>query len=167
MGSYDSTCSVSSLPLSGGDPVRWLLLVRSPYGRAWEPRTWPIRAHYNSYGSIDTVEEGSIRDVIFHVLQEDLLEMGVGDNSYHDVAVRKNMDFDDLLMAIHEGRLFVGEMSWEERERRHAREKLPDYIPTLQNVESALGGVTGSSSKRPSSNSSGNRHQSLPVCSQR
>ena len=113
------------------------------HGR-WIPRTWPLRAHYNDYGSIEDVEEGAARDVVLECLQKDAIEKGVGDNSVHDVAVRPDMDFDAFLDAIWEGRVQVIkkkvhtpestkiELSWEDQH------PLPGYTPTLRRVGDTL-----------------------------
>lgn len=92
MGSFSSTCCISGLPITYGTPVRWLLLTQNPYwdggfvcysnGR-WVPRTWPIRV-YNDYGSIENWEEGPLLDSIMKGFELDLVEVGVGDNSFHD-----------------------------------------------------------------------------------
>jgi hypothetical protein len=114
MGEFSMTCSLSGLGISGGTPVRCLLLTASPYGKndpqnAWIVRTPPLRAIYNSYGSIEKIhpDDKFIADLWLRGLREDLIEKGLGDNSVHDVPTAKDMSFDALLDAIHEGRVEV------------------------------------------------------------
>ncbi len=119
MGSYSYTCAVSNLPISAGDEVRYLLLTENPYGdkgsRAcypydtWVPRTFPIRAKYNDYGTIDCYTEGLGTNNILDGLQLDLVVKGWGDNTCHDVPVDRSIKFPDLLEAIREGRVSVKE----------------------------------------------------------
>lgn len=116
MGSFNSLCAISGLPITYGTPVRFMLLTQNPYAddwckcyqySIWVPRTFPIKAKYNDYGSVDHIEEGATRDVWFEAFQRDLVECGVGDNSFHDLAVSKDMDFDDFLEALQKERVRV------------------------------------------------------------
>lgn len=115
MGSFSSTCAISGLPLEAGDKVRAYLLTENPYDDSiacystafWFPRTFPIRAEYNDYGSIDEVEDGPAKDLWMEGLQIDLIERGMGDNVCHDVLTTRTMSFDDLLTALWERRVLV------------------------------------------------------------
>lgn len=115
MGSFSSTCAISGLPLEAGDKVRAYLLTENPYDDSiacnstsfWFPRTFPIRAEYNDYGSIDEVEVGPAKDLWMEGFQVDLVERGMGDNVCHDVPTTRNMSFDDLLTALWERRVLV------------------------------------------------------------
>ena len=73
----------------------------------WAPRTFPLRAKYNDYGSVTAVERGPLRDVWLAGFKRDLIEVGWGDNSYHDVPTSKNMTFKQLLNALWEDRVEV------------------------------------------------------------
>ena len=62
MGSFDFTCSLSGLGIRAGDPVKYFLLTDNPYEDTqtvcsphdlYVPRTWPLRAEYNDYGTIE------------------------------------------------------------------------------------------------------------------
>lgn len=162
MGSFSSTCCISGLPIEAGDAVRYLLLTENPYceggfvcdtyGR-FVPRTWPIKAEYNDYGSIENWEAGAVQESFMAGFQRDLVEVGVGDNSCHDVAARKDMTFEQLLEAVWEGRVRVQrEAGMQTREEMRARMAAikgddapvwpPDYIPTLAAVEEVLSGVS-------------------------
>lgn len=116
MGSFNSTCCISNLPISVCDPVRFLFLtqtrrhksVRPVYSTdLWVPRTWPLKAFYNDYGSIENWETGPMLDVILEGFQKDLIEMEVGKNEFHDVAIHKTSTFEQILEASWEGRLTV------------------------------------------------------------
>ena len=118
MGSFAFTCCVSGLPIESGDPVRYLLLTKQVPSdeRAlnldghWVQRTFPLRGFYNDYGSVDNLQEGPAQGIWLEGLQKDLVEIGPGDNTCHDVPVRKNMDFEQILTAL-----------WKERVQVHDR----------------------------------------------
>jgi hypothetical protein len=108
------TCSASGLSIGGGTPVRCLLMTKSPYGDdgrdgGWLLRTPPLRAEYNSYGSIENVhvDDRPIAELWLRGLWEDLVELGQGDNSIHDVPTARGMTFEELLGAIRVGRVLV------------------------------------------------------------
>lgn len=113
MGHFSYTCSVSGLGITGGTPVRCLLLTSSPYGddprTAWIVRTPPLRAVYDEYGSIGKIHKDDkfIADLWLRGLKEDLVEKGVGDNNCHDLATSKDMTFEQLLEALRAGRVVV------------------------------------------------------------
>lgn len=118
MGSFSMQCTYSGLPITAGNPVRVILLTENPYSEkanfcyshdAWVPRTFPIQAEYNDYGSIEEVKEGILKDLLLQGFQYDMLERGVGDNTYHDLATKKDMDFDAFLDALRAGRILVSE----------------------------------------------------------
>jgi hypothetical protein len=141
MGSFSYTCAVSGLPIEAGDEVRYLLVTENPYedSRAcymhdvWVPRTFPLRAKYNDYGSVDDVQDGPERDAWLDGFQIDLVEKGWGDNSAHDVSVKKNMTFDDLLHAIVEGRVHI------KRESHHEQMAFDEAFKLLDKANEELG----------------------------
>lgn len=145
MGCFSFTCAVSGLPIGHGDPVRYMLLTRNPYGERacymhddWFPRTLPIRAKYNDYGSIEDIEEGPLRDLIMEGLQRDLHEQGWGDNSVHDVPVKIDMTFEKLLEALWEERVKVRrkvDTFWPSVEEKAANEKLREALAMLGKPE--------------------------------
>lgn len=174
MGSFAFTCAVSGLPIEVGDPLRYVLLVENPFDSnlvcystdMWYPRTWPLRAKYNDYGSIESYDEKSVSlAATMTCLNLDMVERGIGDNSCHDVATEKGMSFESTLEAVWEKRLQVARhvntfdllLSPEERDARAERMKKfslewqaktedPDYVdeneqlgtPTLRNVQRIL-----------------------------
>jgi hypothetical protein len=174
MGSFSYGCAVSGLPIHAGDPVRFFLLTENPYDGEescymhghWFPRTFPIKARYNDYGSVEDYEEGPETRAWLDGLKLDLIERGWGDNSVHDVAVRKEMKFEELLEALWERRILVkpssnhifnhsldlllGRMTPEEVKEEEARRAefdktwkkrqggVPKGVPTRKRVESML-----------------------------
>lgn len=170
MGSFSFTCAISGLPIAGGDPVRYALLTQNPYTDdnircyihdLWFPRTWPLRAKYNEYGSVEDVEEGAVKNAWLECFKIDLKPTGIGNNSVHDVATSKDMTFDDMLEAVWEGRIYVkrevdlwaaepetrAAFKLMEEHRKKRGEKLPDAlrkkpvpkgVPTLKRVSSTL-----------------------------
>lgn len=150
MGSFNMTCCLSGLPISAGDEIKYFLLTENPYEDnivcyihdMWFPRTWPLRSKYNDYGSIEDYDEKSpAAYILIEGLKTDLVEVGVGNNSVHDVSTKKGMPFKDTLDAIWEGRLLVeretnDSQAWKEKHAEQFEE--PEGLPTLQNVERVL-----------------------------
>lgn len=115
MGSFAFTCAVSGLPIEYGDPVRYLLLAENPYtdnircylhDLFWV-RTFPLKGTYNDYGSVENVEQEEFKRLWLDSFKYDLIEKGVGDNSCHDVKVRVDQTFEELLEAVWEGRVEI------------------------------------------------------------
>lgn len=140
--SRDLTCTVSGFPISEGDPVRFFLLNKQQFPRyerpsyptgLWAPRTFPLKAKYEECGSVKEVEEGFARDLWLEGLQLDLVEVGWGDNSLRDVAVLKDLSFDQLLDALRESRVAV---------RRHVPpfydDRLTDIVMAARKRKEAL-----------------------------
>lgn len=165
MGSFADTCCISGLPIEWGDEVRYLLLTENPYfeggfvcypyGR-WVPRTWPIKAKYNDYGSIEDWEENAVQRSFLEGLKVDMIEVGVGDNSIHDVATSKDMSFEQMLNAVWEGRVIVDREPdrddrnkrmrkfLEESDKRNGNQRtdpISEWKPTLQNVSEIISSI--------------------------
>jgi len=116
MGSFSQTCCLSGLPITAGDDVKYFLLTENPYDDnlvcqphdMWFPRSLPVRAKYNDYGSIEDYDATSPGvHAIIEGLKLDMVEVGVGDNSCHDVATNKGMSFAETLDAVWEKRIIV------------------------------------------------------------
>lgn len=129
MGSYDVTCNISQLPITGGTPVRVLFLGRCPYsmdpqneaalgsgdnGREgcystsfWYPRMVPLKAKYYDYGQVTNVEDGLNQLLFWEQLGKDLWKVDQGPNPYHDPASSHNMDWDKMWDVVTEGRLRI------------------------------------------------------------
>jgi hypothetical protein len=117
MGSFSLNCCVSNLPIGWNTPVRFFLLAprpsksidlegHNPY-HYWFPRTWPIKATYDDSGSIEKAQSKYLQKIWLDTLKADMVEKDLGENKYHDVPVRKNMSFEDMLLAVWENRLEI------------------------------------------------------------
>lgn len=160
MGCFDYRCCVTGLPIRAGDPIKYVLLTENPYddrmditgmGDYWFLRTWPLRAEYNDYGSIDSFDETSPGVwAVVEGLKKDLIEVGTGDNSCHDVPTKHGMPFEDILTAVQEGQVLV-DSAFDPHAELHQRidaslkasiwtkiPPLPVGLPTLQNIRALL-----------------------------
>jgi hypothetical protein len=152
MGSFASTCAVSKLPIEAGDKVRYLLLTQNPYVEEsikcystglWFPRTYPLQAEYNDYGSIENVKHPALQQGFLDGLKIDMIERGWGDNSVHDVAVKKDMNFSEMLEAVWQGRIKVSgnirnPLMSEVLEGLGKGKKEVEGVPTLSNIEALV-----------------------------
>jgi hypothetical protein len=108
---------LSGLPITYRDPVRAILVTEHPratlgtstcdYPSKYIPRTFPIRGTYDDYGRLENVKDDVLKRLWVKGLQMDLIELLVGGNPCHDIAVSRNYDFDKLWEAIWEERLLV------------------------------------------------------------
>ena len=149
MGSFSYTCSVSNLPIVAGTPVRFFALMQRPYDTPacyidafWVPLSLPLQGVYNDYGSIeDITSPKEIRDLFFQALREYAVERGIGSNSVHDVAVHKDMNEDEWLEALWEGRVLVRDpaaLRFGELDVFLKPGPEPLGFPTLKSVEDAI-----------------------------
>jgi hypothetical protein len=158
MGSFDFRCCVTGLPIRASDPIKYILLTENPYDDSdsiinmhdlWFPRTWPLRAEYNDYGSIDEFDASSPGVwAVIEGLKRDLVEVGTGDNSCHDVPTQKGMDFNDTLNAVQEGRVLVARNYYRKVEKvveeiapsiaPSIQYKSPEGLPTLQGIRAFI-----------------------------
>jgi len=166
LGSFNATCAISGLPIGPGDPVRYLLLsgnysergpVCMPFDK-WEPRTFPIRAEYNDYGSIENPEEGIGPQLWLDGLKRDLVPQGWGDNSCHDVPTDPDMTWGQLLEALWEGRVLIDpkkargmslldrvleasdKILLEKARKKRLDPEVPEGVPTLERIKNVLSG---------------------------
>lgn len=160
MGHHSQTCLISGLPIPGGRKVRYLALAQNTYhtpnewtcyvtGR-WGLRTFPIEALYNDYGSIEEIKPGFISDLFFETLNYGTIERGLGDNSCHDVAVKRGMGRDEWLEALWEGRVVGRPVSLSLRldteddgvppSYKYAAHvvKIPKGVPTRKRIEKLI-----------------------------
>lgn len=144
MGCFDYTCAISGLPITFGDDVRWLILTQNPYKDSRRvsihdfafPRTWPVRAKYNDYGSIEDYDKDSpaVKGIV-EGFRRDLFEVGTGDNTCHDVSTVRGMDFESILRAVSEERVLVIRENWSDLEDH---KEPPKGLPTLQRIRELL-----------------------------
>jgi hypothetical protein len=121
MGCWNKTCGLSNLFINSGTPVYVFVLERNkkvdslcystPF---YSPLLLPFESEYNDYGGGEN-SSGPAMTLIMEAIKEQLVEVEVGDNQYHDIAVKK-ADFDEELFfeAIHEDRLKVQQHSMAE-----------------------------------------------------
>lgn len=167
MGSFNYICGLSGMPIVPGEDVRVMLLTENPYTKGaaptcytydrYFPRTLPIKAVYDDYGSVRRRDDKTLKrndwkgldgDLWRKGFDIDLIVKGVGTNEYHDVAVKKGQDIFHYLSAAQEGRLFVkrdigiigldGDSYNEYVAKARKEAKTPPGIPTMENIGSAI-----------------------------
>lgn len=116
--SFNFTCSVSGLPIAGGEPVRLILLQSSAFDihneyaagndSKWYPRALPIRARYDEYGSVKDVDprDAAICQNWLDGMMLDLIARDAGERP-NDPAVFIGMSFEQLIKALVLGRVKV------------------------------------------------------------
>jgi len=117
MGCWNGTCGLSGLPIIHGEEMYVFPIVESYrdsfcYSTAlYRPSVVPFRAEYNDYGAGEKCS-GPALELIIDGIREKLVEMEVGENQYHDIAVkREGFDADMFFEACHKKRLrFVNPM---------------------------------------------------------
>jgi hypothetical protein len=127
MGSFSTTCTVSGLPITGGETVHFFLVtegLRGLSGNAavypddlWSPRTWPLVGKYDDYGGVEDYKLDATSRAWLDGFQIDLVEMPEGENPAHDISTSKAMTFDYMLNAIREERVRVRPASWTHSEK--------------------------------------------------
>jgi len=116
MGSWNHTCSVTHLPIFEGDEVEVIMLqdVNSIAGSSLcypysyhVPLPLTFQGRYNDYGGVEDCE-GIALDIIVDSIRDKLYEMELGENEYHDIAVKKEgFDVKFMFEADHEDRLGI------------------------------------------------------------
>lgn len=144
MGHYAMACSATGLPITGGTPVRCLLLTTSPYDEDWIVRTPPLHAVYDGYGSIERVHEDDafVADLWLRGFREDLVEKGLGDNSYHDVPTSRDWTFGEMLDALRAGRVTVHQDARHFWYRSRRSEGVTPWFRCVEDVVRAAGPVS-------------------------
>lgn len=116
MGCWNGTCMLTNTPVFHGDEVYMFLLQQKkivedinlcyPNG-FWEPLPFYIEGEYNDYGAVEDHHGPLIPTILTHIHRY-LIEMEVGDNEFHDIAVKKEeFNLEVLHDADHENRLFI------------------------------------------------------------
>ena len=111
MGCWNGTCGLSGLPIIHGNEIYVFPIVESYrdsfcYATAlYRPSVLPFRAEYNDYGAGE--ECGGIGlEILMEGIRKQLVEMEVGENQYHDIAVkREGFDVDTFFKVCHKKRL--------------------------------------------------------------
>lgn len=112
MGCWNGTCGLSGLPVFSGDKILVFPIVETnqnsfSYASAlFRPSVLSFRAEYNDYGAGEDCN-GVALDYLVDTIRDKLVEMEVGENKYHDIAVkREEFDVDKFFEACHEQRLY-------------------------------------------------------------
>lgn len=114
MGCWNKTCGLSNLHIYAGTPVYVFVLEDATTRKdhcyttsLFKPLLLPFTSEYNDYGGGEN-SSGVGFELIMNSIKSQLVEMPLGDNEYHDIAVTKE-DFNEKLFfdAVHEDRLFV------------------------------------------------------------
>lgn len=112
MGCWNKTCGLSNLHIYAGMPVYVFVLSKKSYNPCgtkmmFNPCLLPFNSQYNDYGGGEQ-SNGFVFNLLMNSIKEKLVEVQVGENEYHDIAVTKH-SFDETLFfdAIHEDRLRV------------------------------------------------------------
>lgn len=116
MGCWNGTCGLSGLPIISGEEVYIFPIVESYrdsfcYSTAlYNPTIIPFRAKYNDYGAGEECH-GVALELIMDGVRKNLIELEVGENKYHDIAVkREGFDIDKFFEVVHEKRLRVNNL---------------------------------------------------------
>lgn len=134
MGSWYKTCGLSNLHIRDYDEVMVFILEPNSdktdrcYNTAfWKPLLLPFYSKYADYGRGDE-DHGIGLSYIMDAIKRDLVEVELGDNEYHDIAVKKdNFDTELFYEAVHEKRLEV--------KSRYSQEGVPlDFVMFRKDV---------------------------------
>lgn len=116
MGCWNKTCGLSNLHIYAGDHVYVFVLEKAEqdlhpdfcYSTSfYRPLLLPFRSEYNDYGGGEN-SSGPAFELIMSSISEKLVEMPLGDNRYHDIAVTRDGFGESMFFdAVHEGRLKV------------------------------------------------------------
>ena len=113
MGCWNKTCGLSNLHITAGTPVYVFVLERNKtYDQCYStglfsPLLLPFESVYDDYGGGED-SSGVALPFVMKGLKDELVEMELGENEYHDIAVKKE-GFNDKLFfeACHEDRMQI------------------------------------------------------------
>jgi hypothetical protein len=114
MGCWNKTCGLTNLHIRGGEDVYVFILEQLSdshrhnkcYTTAfYKPLLLPFTSKYDDYGG-GSSSTGVSFQLIMEALKDNLQEIPLGDNKYHDIEVSKEKWGEDLFFeAVHENRL--------------------------------------------------------------
>lgn len=112
MGCWNKTCGLTRLPIFHGEDTYVFVIEQNndPTSRCdthalWQPFILPFEAKYNDYGAGEDWDKHA--NFIVNGVANNLIEQEVGDNKYHDIAVkREGFGPKQFFEACHEGRLY-------------------------------------------------------------
>ena len=113
MGSWNKTCGLTNLHITHGTEAYVFVLEPNDEDshcyatHLYKPLLLPFVTEYNDYGGGEN-SSGVGLPLIMDGIRDNLHEIELGDNKYHDIAVKKDK-FDEALFfeAVHEGRLYM------------------------------------------------------------
>lgn len=113
MGCWNKTCGLSNLHITHGTPVYVFVLEQDRdssncYSTSlFSPLLLPFESEYNDYGGGEN-SKGITFDLVMNGIKKQLVEMEIGENKYHDIAVNREGFGEEMFFeAVHENRLFI------------------------------------------------------------
>lgn len=111
MGCWDGTCGLTNLPIIHGEQMFVFPIAEQNrssfcYSTAlFRPSILPFRAKYDDYGGGEDCH-GVGLPYLMEGIRNGLIEREVGENKYHDIAIKKEgFDVDSFFKACHKKRL--------------------------------------------------------------
>lgn len=130
MGCWSKTCGLSNLHITAGTEVYVFVLERNKtYNHCYstslfKPLLLPFESVYDDYGGGED-SSGIALPFVMAGLKDRLVEMALGKNKYHDIAVTKEGFTDKMFFeACHEDRMFV--------QSRYDKEKTAVYFTMMR-----------------------------------
>lgn len=156
MGCWNKTCGLSNLHITSGTPVYVFVLEddrdnSNCYATSlFSPLLLPFESEYNDYGGGEN-SSGVALPFILKGIKDQLVEMPLGENQYHDIEVTKEK-FNEALFfeAVHEDRLSIkGRFSAEPTRVQFTmfRKDIVDNILDKRQIEEYVGQGKGTFSK--------------------
>lgn len=113
MGCWNKTCGLSNLHITSGTPVYVFVLEKNKdYDQCYatslfSPVLLPFESEYDDYGGGEN-SSGVALPFVMKGLKDQLVEFELGENEYHDIAVKREV-FDDKMFfeACHEDRMQI------------------------------------------------------------
>lgn len=114
MGCWNKTCGLSNLHINSGDPVYVFVLEKNKAederchtSAFFKPLLLPFQSIYDDYGGGED-SSGVALPHIMNAIKDNLIELELGKNEYHDIEVKKDeFDIDLFFEAAHEHRLLI------------------------------------------------------------
>jgi hypothetical protein len=113
MGCWNKTCGLSNLHITAGTPVYVFVLEKNKsYDHCYStslfsPLLLPFESTYDDYGGGED-SHGIALGLIMGGITGNLVELEVGENQYHDIAVKKDgFTPEKFFEAVHEDRLSI------------------------------------------------------------
>lgn len=114
MGCWNKTCALSNLHIYSGQQVYTFIVEPNDYYTPtgtttfYRPLLLPFISTYDDYGGGEN-SRGPMFEFVLNTIKEQLTEVPVGENKYHDIAVsRDNFDEEQLFASMIKQRLVVG-----------------------------------------------------------